>query len=106
MAKDKGVLRSTTKDKAGKVWFMQFMHPSKGDPTAHVWMEAYSPEIIMQYFDQLKEVLKEQYLMDCPGQLYNVDKTGMPFDHRDPNVVARKGQKKVRHRKYPVIRAR
>ena len=36
VAKDKGVLRSTTKDKAGKVWFMQSMHPSKGDPTAHV----------------------------------------------------------------------
>ena len=53
------------------------------------------PEIIMQYFDQLKEVLEEQDLMDCPGQLYNVDKTGMPFDHRDPNVVAKKGQKKV-----------
>ena len=36
VAKDKGVLRSTTKNKAGKVWFMQFMQPSKGDPTANV----------------------------------------------------------------------
>lgn len=53
---------------------------------------------IMQYFDQLKEVLEEHDLMDCPGQLYNVDETGMLFDHRAPNVVTKKGQKKVRYR--------
>ena len=58
-------------------------------------MEACSPEIIMEYFDQLKEVLEEQDLMDCPGRLYNIYKTGMPFDHCDPNAVAKKGQKKV-----------
>ena len=58
----------------------------------------------MQYFDQLKEVLEEQYLMDCPEQLHNVDKTGMLFDHRDPNVVARKGQRKY-DTVNPVIRA-
>ena len=52
----------------------------------------------MQYFDQLKEVLEEHDLMDSPGQLYNVDETGMPFDHGAPNVVAKKGQKKVRCR--------
>ena len=52
----------------------------------------------MQYFDQLKEVLEEHDLMDCPGQLYNVDEIGMPFDHHAPNVVAKKGQKKVRYR--------
>ena len=36
----------------------------KGDPTAQVRMEACSQEIIMQYFDQLKEVLEEHDLMD------------------------------------------
>ena len=58
VAKDKGVLRSTTKNKAGKVsdgWFRQFMQRQKTitirkeDPTAQVRMEACSPEIIMQY---------------------------------------------------------
>lgn len=34
----------------------------------------------MQYFTQLKEVLEEHKLMDCPGQLYDVDETGMPFE--------------------------
>ena len=70
----------------------------KGDPTAQVQMEACSQEIIMQYFDQLKEVLEKHDLMDCPGQLYNIDETGMPFDHRAPNVVAKKGQKKYNTR--------
>ena len=107
VAKDKGVLQSTPKNKAGKVsdgWFRRFMQRQKtitlrkGDPTVQVRMEACSQEIIMQYFDQLKEVLEEHDLMDCPGQLYNVDETGMPFDHCAPNVVAKKGQKKVRYR--------
>ena len=52
----------------------------RGDPTAQVRMEACSPETIMQYFTQLKEVLEEHKLMDCPGQLYDVDETGMPFE--------------------------
>ena len=76
VAKDKGVLRSTPKNKAGKVsdgWFRRFMQRQKaitlrkGDPTAQVRVEACSQEIIMQYFDQLKEVLEEHDLMDCPG---------------------------------------
>ena len=33
-----------------------------------------------------------------PLQVYNMDETGMLIDHRPPNVVARKGQKKVRYR--------
>ena len=41
---------------------------------------------ISQYLDQLKEVLEEN---DCPGKLYNVDETGIPFDHHAPNVVAK-----------------
>ena len=65
-------------------------YPSKG-PSTNGSLQS------MQYFDQLKEVLEEHDLMDCPGQLYNVYETGMPFDHRASNVVAKKGQKKVRY---------
>ena len=63
VARDKGVLRSTTKNKGGKVsdgWFRRFMNRQKtitlrkGDPTAQVRMEACSPAIITRYFDQLK----------------------------------------------------
>ena len=39
----------------------------KGDPTAQVQIEACSREIIIiQYFNQLKEVLEEHNLMECP----------------------------------------
>ena len=32
-----------------------------------------------------------------PGQIFNVDKTGMPLKHQSSRVLARKGQKKVRY---------
>ena len=63
VARDKGVLRSTTRNKGGKVsdgWFRRFMNRQKtitlrkGDPTAQVRMEACSPVITTWYFDQLK----------------------------------------------------
>jgi len=34
----------------------------------------------------------------CPGQIYNMDETGIPLDSRPPKVVAKYGEKKVRHR--------
>ena len=40
---------------------------------------------------------KVMQLTDKPGQVYNVDETGMPLDHRPPKVLAVKGQKKVRY---------
>jgi len=35
--------------------------------------------------------------MDKPEQIYNVDESGMPLNHCSPRVIARKGQRKVRH---------
>ena len=35
--------------------------------------------------------------MNKPGQIFNVDESGMPLEHRSPKVVAKKGQKKVRY---------
>ena len=32
----------------------------------------------------LEESLKEQGLMNIPGQIYNVDETGVPLDHEPP----------------------
>ena len=37
-------------------------------------------------------------MIDEPAQLYNMDETGMPLEHRAPNIVAKKGKKKVRYR--------
>ena len=36
--------------------------------------------------------------MKSPGQIYNVDESGMPLNHRAPKVITQKGQKKVRVR--------
>ena len=36
--------------------------------------------------------------MESPNQIYNVDETGMPLDHRAPKIVTGRGHKKVRYR--------
>ena len=66
----------------------------RGDATANVRMEALDIETMNEYFKSLEETLKQHNLMNNPGQIYNVDETGVPLDHRPPNVIARRGQKK------------
>ena len=101
VATEKGTLRS---GKVSDGWFRRFMerHPKlslrKGDATANVRMESLDPETIKQYFDLLKDALVELGLVNSPAQLYNVDETGMPLDHRPPKIVTKRGQKKVRCR--------
>jgi hypothetical protein len=87
-------------------WYRRFMARQsqlslrlrKGDATANVRMDCLNPEAMKQYFDLLKDVLEENDLMDSPGQIYNVDETGMLLDHRLPKIVTKKGQKSVRCR--------
>ena len=55
-------------------------------------------ETLKNYFELLKKVFDENDLMDKPAQLYNMDETGMPLEHRAPNVVTKKGKKKIRYR--------
>jgi len=85
-------------------WYYSFMHRQsklalcKGDPTANVRMDCLNDENIKEYFDMLKDTLLENHLMEKPAQIYSVDESGMPLDHRPPKVIAEKGQKKVRSR--------
>ena len=51
-------------------------------------------EALHSYFTLLKKIMEENKLIDKPAQIYNVDESGMPLDHRPP----RKGQRKVRYR--------
>ena len=51
-----------------------------------------------EYFHVVKDVLDKNGLMNQPGCIYNVDESGMPFEHRPPRVVTAKGQRKVRYR--------
>ena len=63
---------------------------------ALVWFHCTDKETIAAYYDLLETVMDENDLWDKPGQLYNVDETGMPLDPPKLQVCARKGQKKVR----------
>lgn len=90
------------KDKITHGWFDSFMkrHPylslRKGDATAIDRMNAVTPAAINHYFDLLKEVLDKYKLMQYPGQIYNVDETGLAYEHRPQKIVTLKGQQKVR----------
>ena len=100
-AKKTGLLR---KDKITQGWWRNFVSRQgdlslrKGDNTAHVHMDAINSETMNHYFDLLESTLKDNNLMNCPSQVYNVDESGMPLDPKAPNIVAETGTKKVRYR--------
>ena len=55
-------------------------------------MDAVNSETLTQYFTLLRDVLTEHDLFAKPAQIYNVNESGIPFDPRAPNVVAKKEQ--------------
>ena len=101
IAEDKSVLRGS---KVTDGWWRRFRERQpqlalrRGDPTAHVRMDSTNKEAIEKYYNLLEETLKEHNLMNTPAQIYNMDESGMPLDPRPPNVIAKRGQKKVRYR--------
>ena len=101
VAKQKGLLR---KSKITQGWWREFLKRQddlslrRGDNTANVRMDAVNEDTITHYFDLLKKTLEENGLINSPERIYNVDETGVPLDPKAPNVVTRKGTKKVRYR--------
>ena len=101
VADDKGLLRG---NRISIGWWRRFLvhQPNlslrRGDPTAHVRMDAVNKETMEQYFSLLNDVMTEHDLHSNPSQIYNVDETGVPLDPRAPNVVAAKGTKKLKYR--------
>ena len=100
-AREKGVLK---KNRLTDGWFRRFLERQpqltlrKGDQTAFVRMDAMKDkEALDNYFILLKSILDEHDLLDKPGQIYNVDESGIPLDHRSPRVVTKRGHKKVRY---------
>ena len=82
-------------------WFNRFKERNdklslrKGDPTANVRMDSLNTEAIKSYFDLLKSVLEDHNLMKSPGQIYNVDESGMPLNHRaHPKLKHKRVRKK------------
>ena len=99
VARDKGVLGRD--DTISNGWYYRFMERQsdltlrKGDPIANVWMDCLNPETMEDYFKMLKAVMVKHKFLNNPSQIYNVDETGMPLDHRPPKAIAKRGQKKV-----------
>ena len=65
----------------------------KGDPTANVRMDSVNKETMDNYFSLLKDTLEEYDLLNNPSQIYNVDETDMPLDHRPPKIGTTRGQR-------------
>lgn len=101
LAKKKGVLR---KNRISDGWWNKFIKRQselslrRADSTAHIRMDSVNKESIQHYYDLLESTLKEHNLQDSPGQIYNMDETGIPLDPRAPNIIVKRGQKKVRYR--------
>lgn len=83
VAKEKGVLR---KERISSGWFRRFkvrkpkVSLRKGDSMAVVRFQCTDSETIGSYYDPLETVMDENDLWDKPGQLYNVEKPGMPLE--------------------------
>ena len=91
--------RKSAKD--GGVVFLERQHDlslRKGDNTAHVRMDAVNEVTMKQYFDLLEDTLTQNNLLNHPARIYNVDETRMPLDPKSPNIITKKGVKKVRYR--------
>ena len=61
-------------------------------------MDAVNEVTMKQYFDLLEDTLTRNDLLNHPARIYNVDETGMPLDPKSPNILTKKGVKKVRNR--------
>jgi len=95
VAEEKGVLR---RSRITHGWWKRFLQRQGGDSTSHSRMDALNEDTLKHYFCLLKEVLDEFKLDTCPAQIYNVDESGIPFDYKTPNIVCKRGTKKVRYR--------
>ena len=99
VAREKNVLRS---ERVSDGWWRRFMERQpqlslrRGDSTAHICMNSVNRESMESYFNLLEGTLSDNDLMNHQAQIYNVDESGMPLDAQPPNVIAKRGQKKVR----------
>jgi len=61
-------------------------------------MDVVNEETISDYFTLLQSVMQEHKILNSPGQIYNVNESGVPLDPKAPNVMAKTGAKKVQYR--------
>ena len=92
----KGILKMVTNG-----WWESFCHrhPNislrSGASLSLARARASDPEMVSRYFDLLERTLKENDLIGKPGQVFNMDESGMPLDPKIPKVVAEQGSATV-----------
>ena len=64
---------------------------------SHSYMDSVNHESMEAYFNLLEDTLKDHDLMNHPAKIYNMDESGMPLDAQPPNMVAKRGKKKVHY---------
>ena len=92
--------RGTLEGFSGNGWWHRFMerYPDlslrKSDSLAVARAVATTASTINHYYSVLRSTLEEHGIFNCASQIYNMDESGMPLDHK-PRVIARRGMKKV-----------
>jgi len=64
-------------------------------PLSLVRAHASDPDVVCRYFDLLERTMEQNKLMDKPGQVLNMDKSGMPLDSKVPRIVAERGSSAI-----------
>ena len=78
-------------------WWESFCrrHPSltlrTAVPLSLTRAKASDPEMLSRYFDLLEKTMEENHLTGKPGQIFNMDESGMPLDPKPPKVVTVRG---------------
>jgi len=61
---------------------------------AAVRFQCTTPEIISEYYDLVETVLAHHELSDKPGQIYNVDETGVSLDPQSKGFVLNEAKRR------------
>ena len=92
---------SVIKKRAGKIWFKEFMRRNshlairKSEGVSMARVRGMYRIDVNNYFNLLQQILEENNLMDKPGNIFNMDETGLQLNNRPGHVVAEKGSKNV-----------
>lgn len=57
---------------------------------AYSWAVASDQVVLDQYFSILQHTLVSNSIIYHPGQIFRVDETGFPLEHKQPRVLAEK----------------
>ncbi|XP_031327277.1 tigger transposable element-derived protein 2-like [Photinus pyralis] len=92
---------SQVQERAGDEWFKRFLYRNKelsirkSEGLSVARANGMNRKEVGDYFTLLQEICTNNDLFDKPGQIYNVDETGIQINNKPGKVVATKGAKDV-----------